>query len=325
MNAINPVGLTDPIPSAPVGREDPISKMPLVSVISINYNQTEMTRAFLNSMRQVTYPKLEIIIVDNASMGSDVDALLKEFPEIILIKNPQNLGFSGGNNTGIKRAKGEYFLLINNDVEVVPDFVQPLVEVFQQNREAGMVSPKIIFYNREERIQYAGSEGISKWTGRGKKRGYNQIDTGEYNGTRETALVHGACLMVSREVVNTVGLMHEDYFLYYEEHDWASHTRKKGFKIFYSGKSKIYHKESISTGKNSPLKTYYLTRSRLMYIKRNNNPVGIVTSLLFFLCFSVPKHIAVHLSRMDFANLRAFLKGIFWHCNPRIIHWHYVR
>lgn len=286
---------------------------PLVSLVTINYNQTEVTRELLRSLKKITYPHLEIIVVDNASEDDSCLSLKQEYPEITLIQNKTNLGFAGGNNTGIRIAKGEYILLINNDVEVTTGFLEPLVDVFHSHPKAGMVSPKIVYHNRNELIQYAGSNGINPWTGRGKKIGGLEQDNGQYDYTAETHLVHGACMMVSRELIRKIGLLYEDYFLYYEEHDWAEHAKRQGFKIFYTGRSKIYHKESISTGKNSPLKTYYLTRSRLMFLKRNTTFPKNISSLAMFILLAIPKNIFMFLSKLDFKNLKAFSAGILWH------------
>lgn len=288
-------------------------QQPLVSLVTINYNQTNVTKELLHSLRKISYSRIEIIVVDNASKDKTCLELSYEFPEIKLIRNEKNLGFSGGNNTGIRIASGDYILLINNDVEVTPGFLEPMVEIFEKEPFTGMVSPKIVYHNRNELIQYAGSAGINLWTGRGEKTGSNETDKGQYDFIKETHLVHGACMMVSRRLIEKVGLLHEDYFLYYEEHDWAEHAKKQGFKIFYSGKSKIYHKESISTGRNSPLKTYYLTRSRLIFLKRNTPFPKNISSLIFFILLAIPKNILKFLSRMDFKNLRAFSEAILWH------------
>lgn len=288
-------------------------RLPLVSLITINFNQTDVTRELLQSLRNITYPSIEIIVVDNASNDDSCLQLKEEFPEIKLIWNKVNLGFSGGNNCGIREATGEYIMLINNDVEVMPDFLEPMVQVLQTKPDAGMVSPKIVYHNRQELIQYAGSEGINPWTGRGRKTGQNETDSGQYDHTKETQLVHGACMMVSRAMIKKVGLLHEDYFLYYEEHDWAEHAKKSGFKIYYVGQSKIYHKESVSTGRNSPLKTYYLTRSRITFLKRNTSFPKNISSMLLFVLLAIPKNILKFASRMDVKNLKAFSEAILWH------------
>jgi GT2 family glycosyltransferase len=138
--------------------------LPLVSVISINYNQARVTCDMVASLRRITYPNLEIIVVDNASPSDNPDIIKEEFPEVNLIKSAQNLGFAGGNNLGIAQAKGEYLLFLNNDTEVEPDFLEPLVELFENNPKAGIASPKIKYFDGEHLIQYAGSRGINPWT-----------------------------------------------------------------------------------------------------------------------------------------------------------------
>lgn len=288
-------------------------KYPLISIVTINFNQINTTRELLHSLRKITYPNIEIIIVDNASENDDCRKLPEEFPEIKLICNEKNLGFAGGNNTGIRTATGDYIMLINNDVEVTPGFLEPLVEVFDRDPKAGMVSPKIVYHNRNELIQYAGSEGINPWTGRGRKIGRSEIDQGQFNHVKETQLAHGACMMVNKKFIQEVGLLHEDYFLYYEEHDWAEHAKRKGFKIYYTGKSKVYHKESTSTGRNSPLKTYYQTRSRIIFLKRNSSFPQSVSALAMFIFLAIPKNILKFLAKLDFKNLKAFSDGILWH------------
>lgn len=285
----------------------------LVSIVTINYNTTPVTRDLLRSLRTVSYPSLEIIVVDNASADKSCRSLKDEFPEINLIESGKNLGFSGGNNLGIRASRGDYVLLVNNDVEVTPGFLEPMLAVFRQDPTAGMVSPKIVYYNRSELVQYAGSNGINPWTGRGKKRGSLQVDNGQFDFVQETQLVHGACLMVSRELLEKAGMLHEEYFLYYEEHDWAERAKKKGFKMYYAGTSKIYHKASVTTGSESPLKSYYMARNRIMFLRRNVEPPAFFAAMFIFLFLATPKNILSYTARARFMNLREYVRGIMWH------------
>ncbi len=290
-----------------------MKRQPLVSLVSIIYNSTEVTKDLLRSLRNITYPRIEIIIVDNGSVDRSSFTLKEDFPEITLIREEKNHGFSGGNNIGIRASKGEYILLINNDVEVTPGFLEPMLEVFEKDPKAGMVSPKIVYHNRGELLQYAGSNGINPWTGRGRKRGNKEVDRGQYDFVRETELVHGACMMVPRSMINKAGPLYEDYFLYYEEHDWAERAKKHGYKIYYAGTSKIYHKESVSTGKESPLKSYYMARNRIMFLRRNVSYPAFFTSLLIFILLAAPKNIIQYTARARFLNLKAYVRGILWH------------
>lgn len=290
-----------------------MKRYPLVSIVSINYNSTEVTRDLLLSLRRVTYPNIEIIIVDNGSADRSCYSLKNDFPEIMLIREEKNHGFSGGNNLGIKASEGEYILLINNDVEVTPGFLEPMLDVFQKDPSAGMVSPKIVYHNRGELVQYAGSNGINPWTGRGRKRGHKEVDKGQFDFVKQTELVHGACMMVPRSLIEKTGPLYEGYFLYYEEHDWAVRAKKQGYKIYYAGTSKIYHKESVSTGKESPLKSYYMARNRIMFLRRNVSYPAFFTSLLIFMLLAAPKNIIQYTAQAKFVNLKAYLKGILWH------------
>lgn len=286
---------------------------PLVSIIALNYNKPNITRDFLRSLKAITYTNVEIIIVDNASIDKSYKRLKSEFPYIHLISSPINLGFSGGNNLGMEAAKGDLFLLINNDVEVTPGFIEPMVKLFEENELVGMVSPKIIYHERGNRIQYAGSSGINPWTGRGRKEGNLKIDNGQYNSICETELVHGACLMVSRTLVETIGMLEESFFIYYEEHDWAERAKRNGFKLYYAGTSTIYHKESMTMGKESPFKTYYMAKNRILYLKRNvQYPARLIALSIFFFC-AVPKKFFEYLFKANFGNITALIKGILWH------------
>jgi len=285
---------------------------PLVSIVVVNYKNVPVTRDLLNSLRSVTYPSIEVIVVDNKSDDDIAETLPVEFPEIKLILSQKNLGYAGGNNLGIMASRGELILVINNDVEVAPGFLEPLAGVFRRFPLAGIVSPKIVYHD-SHKIQYAGSTGINPWTGRGKKIAHLKDDDGTYDYTTETELIHGACMMFSRRFIVEAGLMPEIFFLYYEEHDWAQAAKRKGFKLYFAGASKIYHKASSTVGKESPLQTYHMTRNRLIYLRRNVANPAFIGSMLFFIFLSVPKNMMRYVMRGDMANSLAFVRGIVWH------------
>ncbi len=286
---------------------------PLVSIVTVNYSQTNVTRDLLTSLRNITYPSIEIIVVDNGSADDSIKVLKDEFPEIKLILAGKNTGFAGGNNIGIKAGTGDYFLLINNDVEVTPGFLEPLVDCFQKNPKVGIASPKIVYFNRDEKIQYAGSSKINHFTGGGKRLGYLEKDHGQYDFEGKTELAHGACLLTRKTILESVGLLPEIYFLYYEEHDWTENVKRNGYDVYFVGTSKIYHKESISTGKNSPLKTYYLSRNRILFAKRNCSRFEYFLSTLYILIIAAPKNLLSFLFKGDTENLKAYMRGLLWH------------
>ena len=285
---------------------------PLVTIITINFNQLQLTCELLDSLRKVTYPAVEVIVVDNHSKEDPTPLIGERYPEVKLIASDENLGFAGGNNLGIQAARGEYLLFLNNDTEVHPGFLEPLVALFESNPEAGAASSKILYYNSGEMIQYAGSSSIDPFTGRSKRIGYMERDNGQHNRLRETELVHGAAMMVPRRVIAKVGNMPEFFFLYYEEVDWCESIKKAGYRIFFVPESKVYHKESMSIGKGSTLKTYYMTRNRVLYMRRNTSGLKKLAWILFFLIVSLPKNALMYTLRRDIDHARAFWKGLLW-------------
>lgn len=291
---------------------DSNSTYPLVSIVSVNYNQPEATLDMLDSLSKLTYPNFEVIVVDNASTSGDISIIKKHHPGVQLIISDENLGFAGGNNLGIKASKGDYIMLLNNDTVVDPGFLEPLVHKFLSEPEAGAVSPKIIFHHTPGMIQYAGLSEINSFTIRNKGRGYGVMDTGQYDQDSKTFFAHGAAMMVPRKVIKEVGLMTEIFFLYYEEMDWVKRIRRAGYKVFYVHNSTIYHKESLSTGKNSPFKTYYMNRARLIYLRRNVKGITLVLAILFQCFVAIPKNLLFFLLSGRKDLFLAYVRAILW-------------
>jgi GT2 family glycosyltransferase len=286
-------------------------EQPLISIISVHYNQLELTRAFLESLRLLTYKNIEIIVIDNGSTKEPVKPLIKDFPEAQFIVNQENLGFAGGNNLGIKVAKGDYLLFLNNDTEPAPDFIEPLLKVFRENELVGMASPKII-YHGTNKIQFVGSGSINPYTGRSFREYFKEEDNNDFNFSKPTEMLHGAALMVRREVIEKIGLMPEVYFLYYEEVDWCSSAKKLGYELWIVASSVVYHKESMSIGKNSPFKTYYMTRGRILYLRRNTEGLKKLSWIVFYIALTIPKNLLNYLLMRDFKNLKSFIRGVRW-------------
>jgi len=286
---------------------------PLVSIITINFNHSEVTSQLLYSLRKVTYPELEIIVVDNNSPDDDPDVLKQSFPEIELIRSPENLGFAGGNNLGIRKARGKFILLLNNDTEVDPGFLEPLVAKLESDSNIGAVSPKIRFFHTPDTLQYAGYSPLNPYTIRSHGRGHGTRDTGQFEQDAPTAFVHGAAMMVPLEVIRKVGLMAECYFLYYEELDWSERIRRAGYQLWYVHNSIVFHKESISTGKMSPLKTYYINRARILYLRRNIHGFRFPVAVLYQVFIAVPRNALKFLFEGNPDHFKAYNQAVLWH------------
>jgi len=281
---------------------------PLISVITINYNGLVHTMGFLASFQKITYPNVEIIVVDNASKEAP-DSLLDEYPDTILIKNPINEGFAGGNNRGMEIAKGDFFFLINNDTEVAPDILEALLERTIKSEKVGLVCPKILYHEKPDIIQYAGFSAINPITGRSKGKGYLDKDNGQHQVAEITQLAHGAAMFIPKKVVKEIGLMAELYFLYYEEMDYCERIKKAGYAIWYEPKSYILHKESMSVGKNSLLKTYYMSRNRWLYLRRNVHYPLFIFTAGYYLLVALPKNLLVYVFRSEWDHFRKYFKG----------------
>ena len=285
---------------------------PKVSIITVNYNNLKVTLEFLDSIKLVDYDNYEVIVVDNNSKENPKLQIENNYPDVKVINSDLNLGFAGGNNLGIQYAAGDFVFLVNNDTELTPNIIQPLIKVFDLFPDVGAVSPKFRYYFNKNIIEYAGYHQVSKLTGRNQMVGCGEEDKGQYNLLSKTNYVHGGGMMLSKDVINDIGLMPEVYFLYYEEFDWCEVLKKKGYDIYYQPKALIYHKESMTTGKNSRLKTYYLNRSRILFMRRNRSLLHLVLFYSFLIFISIPKNITHYLITKDFSHLVVYFKAIFW-------------
>lgn len=291
---------------------------PLISIIIINYNQLQVTCEFLESTKALTYPNYEIILVDNNSLPNPSSAINSLYPNVRLILNTENLGFTGGNNVGIRKARGEYYFIVNNDTEVTPDLLERLLEPFREDASIGVVSPKIRYFTQPDIIQYAGFEEMNFFTGRNSTIGNNEVDKGQYNEGRYTSYAHGAGMMVKREVVEKVGPLPDIFFIYYEELDWSAHIRRAGYQIYYQPAALLYHKESMTTGKDSPFKAYYHNRNRILFMRRNTTRIQFFYFFIFLLFIVIPKKTFEYATKGQLVHLQNFFKALRWNMiNPK--------
>ncbi len=288
--------------------------MKKVSVITVNFNQAQVTEELLHSISLYNhYPEIEIIVVDNGSKTNPVPDWIKKYSNVRFIRSELNLGFAGGNNLGIASATGDYMFLVNNDTEFTEGLVEKLVAILDQNPQVGMVSPKIRYFHQPETLQYAGFTPMNFFTARNYCIGEFEQDKGQYDGqTGRTGFIHGAAMMVSREAIEKAGLMSENFFLYYEEMDWCERVKRAGFEVWIEPRALIYHKESISVGKKSALKEFFMNRNRILFIRRN---APLLQRLVFYAHFSAlvtPRNLLNYFrdKRTDLAP--QLLKAIWW-------------
>jgi GT2 family glycosyltransferase len=289
--------------------------MKLVTIITVNFNQRKVTEMLLESIRQHEgYRPLEVIVVDNGSSSNPVPEWRQAYPEVTFIRSEKNLGFAGGNNLGIRQAGGDYLFLVNNDTEFTEGLVARLVEEMENKPQIGLLSPRINYFDRPDLIQYAGYTPMNYLTARNACIGQYETDRGQYNTVAgPTAYAHGAAMMLRREALEEAGPMAENYFLYYEELDWAERIRRAGYGVNVCLEPLIYHKESVSVGKKTALKEYFMNRNRILFIRRNTSTINFVAFMCYFLLLVAPRNILSYVKEGNYAFIPVFFRAIAWH------------
>lgn len=280
-----------------------------LSIITVNYNGLRDTCALIESIP--FNDNMEVIVVDNASKEDEASQIQEQYPQVKAIRNEINLGFAGGNNLGIKAAKGKYIFLINNDTIFKGFNIQPLINKLESSHNIAIVCPKIRFAWGTNPIQFTGYTPLSKITIRNCAIGFGEEDKGQYDTPHPTPYAHGAAMLIKREALEKIGLMPEDYFLYYEEIDWSLMFIRAGYEIWYDPACTIYHKESQSTGQNSPLRTYYITRNRLLLVKRNWHGIYKWLAFFYLTCIVAPRDIVKYTLNGKYDLSKAVCRGLF--------------
>ena len=282
-----------------------------LSIITINYNGFKDTSELIETL-PLEDDTIEVIVVDNASKEDEATIIEQRYPQVQVIRSNKNLGFAGGNNLGIKAARGKYLFFVNNDTVFRPqtsDF-KLLVNRLESSEKIGIVCPKIRFTWGDNPIQYAGYTPLSRITMRNEAIGCGESDHGQYDTAHPTPYAHGAAMMVKREVIEKAGLMPECYFLYYEELDWSMMIRRAGYDIWYEPAVTIYHKESQTTGQNSTLKSYYMTRNRLLFVRRNDASFSRYLSYFYLICMVACRDLLKYSLQRRFDLAKASLFGV---------------
>jgi len=246
------------------------SELPLVSVIVINWNGARHLPACLDALRAQTYPRLEIIVADNASTDGSQALIRERYPEVRLVALPENRGFTGGNNAGIAASTGAIVILLNNDTEVAPAWVAALVDAFARHPEAGTAASKMLLFDRRDTFHTAGD--FYRVDGLPGNRGVWQKDVGQYD--REE-YVFGACggaLAVRRDVLEAIGLLDDDFFFSAEDVDFAWRAQLAGYRCVYVPGAVVYHRLAASGGDVTA--SYYNGRN-FLYILAKDYPADL--------------------------------------------------
>ncbi len=241
--------------------------MKKVIVVILNYKVKKEALWCIQSVKKSDYQNIEIIVVDNNSEDG-IAKEIKNMKDIVFIQSRDNLGYTGGNNLGIKKAidhGADYIFILNPDTEVTKMAISSLVAESEKGR-AGIVGPKIIF-NDKETIWYAG--GILDLANvLGGHKGVDEKDEGQYDKIEATEFVTGGAMFVKSGVFKKIGLFDEKYFMYLEDMDFCYRAKKMGFKILYNPRAIVYHENAKSAGLGSSLQDYFITRNRMLFASK---------------------------------------------------------
>lgn len=258
--------------------------MPCVFIIIVNYNGSKDTLACLDSIKNITYKNYKVIVVDNGSSEDKnilSDTISDENIQLILLN--KNIGFSAGNNVGIRYALNQgadYIVLLNNDTVVEPDFLTNAICRMQKNNneKIGILIGKIFYFSSPHKVWYAGGE-VTKLLSRVLH--YDTDDDSISTEERYVNYATGCYYCIPSSVIKIAGELPEEYFLYCEDTDYSTAVINNGYRILYYPQSVIYHKVNGSTGSNSDLYKYYTTRNKFYYIKKYRSGIPLVLSMAY--------------------------------------------
>ena len=243
-----------------------------VAVVVLCWNGYSDTRACLESLDHAEWDRLTTIVVDNGSTDGTSEAVLGRFPEVLLLRSEENLGFAEGNNVGLRAALAagaEYVLILNNDTVVDRDLIAALVEEGERRPDAGALCPMIYYTDPPDRIWYAGARFDPRRIHNGPHTGYGDRDVGQYGTTREIGRATGAAMLVRRRVLEDVGYLDARLFLQVEDVEWSLRMRAAGYRILFVPAGRAWHRVSVATGgEHAPATAYYEMRNTLAVCSR---------------------------------------------------------
>jgi GT2 family glycosyltransferase len=281
-----------------------------VAVILLHLNTERHTRQCLDSLRKVTHRPLEVILIDNGSTDGSGQRIRDDYPEVIVVRNEENVGFSGGNNVGMRLALergAEYLCLLNNDTVVDPGFVEPLLAGAAPS--VAVQSCKIYFLAKPDTFWYAG--GILD-VGRAlsSHRGMFETDRGQYDEAGETGFATGCMMFMPRAVVEKIGLLDDRFFAYFEDADWCLRARAAGYRVVYTPAAKIWHDVSTTTRIDSPVYLYLTMRNKILFLRAHSSAAGIVAQVPYLVYFYGRQLIRLAFKHRDLRKVTALWWGI---------------
>lgn len=298
-------------------------EQPKVFIILLNYNGYNDTIQCIQSLNKIDYENYEVVIVDNKSTDDSLGKLKKyiegqkEYLKVkhTLIASENNNGFAAGNNIGIKYAlknNCDFVLLINTDTLVEEDFLKELMIPFSNSEEVGISTGKIYYESKRDTFWFAGGIFNEKRF-YGAHIGQGEKDMGQYDEQKNISFCTGCLMMIKKQVLEKIGLLSEEYFMYYEDVDYCLKVMEEEYKIVYAPKAKIYHKVSSSTGgEESPFAIEWNTRNRIRLMKKFRDSMTVTRYIKTFSFFYITRIIVLgkYLVKGKSNLMKAMAKGV---------------
>lgn len=286
---------------------------PSVSIVLLNWNGLSDTRECLESLQHASYSNLRVVVVDNGSANDEAATLLSEFGDFIdLVPSPDNKGFAGGANVGMRKALEscpDYILLLNNDTIVDPEFLTAMTRAAQEIPDLAAICPKTFFYGDPRRI-YSTGGSVSMWRGVASQVGRGEIDHGQHDEIAERDYADGVCMLIPAAAIEKVGMLDEQYFAYWEETDWCVRARAKGLYCYFIPQARIWHKADRSRAPDSRFH-YLYRRNALLFVRKRGTGLHLATALAMHIFVYGPGYFLRHPTRITRAA--AEFRALFWH------------
>ena len=259
-----------------------------VAIAILNWNGKNWLEKFLPNVI-LHSQNADIYVIDNASTDDSVDFIQSHFPEVKIVQNSINSGFAGGYNEGLKKIDAEIYCLLNSDVEITENWQKPVLELFEKNQNIAAIQPKILAYHRKNFFEFAGAGGglidnLGYPYCRGRIFDEIEEDKGQYNDETEIFWASGCCLFIRSKDFWAENGFDERFFAHQEEIDLCWRLKNSGKKIFYTGKSTVYHVGGGTLNKENPQKTYLNIRNNLSMLLKNLPFPKLIWLIFFRLC-----------------------------------------
>ncbi len=289
--------------------------LPSVAIVILNWNGKHFLEKFLPSVMASDYENLSIIVADNASTDDSVSFLQTHYPSVRIIINTVNEGFAKGYNTALKQVSADYYILLNSDVEVVKDWIKPVISLMESNKSIAACQPKILSYDEKNKFEYAGASGgwIDKFGypfNRGRVFDFCETDDGQYDNAEEIFWATGAAFFVRANAFRELNGFDEHFFAHQEEIDLCWRMQRAGYKIYVVPSSVVYHVGGGTLPKGNERKVFLNFRNNLLMLAKNLPASEKITIIPFRICLDNIAGLEA-LTKGDWKTFRAVQKAHF--------------